>query len=102
MEMILSGEPIGADDALRWGLVNRVVAGPELVAAAVALGNSIAARGPMAVRAARAVVLEGLSVGLVEGLDLERRTFERMMFTEDSAEGYNAFNEKRMPIFHGR
>jgi enoyl-CoA hydratase/carnithine racemase len=102
MEMILSGEPIGAEEALRWGLVNRLVDPGALVEAAVNLGHAIAARGPLAVRAARAAVLNSLSVGLEEGLDLERRTFEQMMLTEDSAEGYRAFNEKRAPQYRGR
>jgi enoyl-CoA hydratase/carnithine racemase len=102
MEMILSGESVGAEDALRWGLVNRVVPGPDLVEAAVSLARSISARGPLAVRAARSSILRGISVGLEAGLEIEREAFLAMMGTEDSEEGYTAFQEKRVPVYHGR
>ena len=102
MEMIMSGEPIGADDALRWGLVNRVVPIDELLPTALAVAHSIAAKGPLAVRAAKTSVLEGLSVGLAEGLERERRRFAEIMRTDDAIEGATAFSEKRAPIYKGR
>ena len=102
MEMILTGEPVGADDALRWGLVNRVVPLDELVSAAVAVGQRIAARGPLAVRAARQAVLDGLGLSLADGLAAERNTFLQVMRTEDAVEGATAFAEKRTPVYRGR
>ncbi len=102
MEMILTGEPIGADQALRWGLVNRVLPSDRLLPEAIALASAIAARGPVAVRAARAAVIAGLGAGLPEGLELERQHFLRVMRTQDAAEGARAFGEKRAPVFGGR
>jgi enoyl-CoA hydratase/carnithine racemase len=100
--MVMSGNPIGAEDALRWGLVNRVVPLSELRAAAVALARDIAARGPLAVRAAREVMLQGLSVGLCEGLAAERRRFLDVMRTDDAIEGSDAFLAKRAPVYRGK
>jgi len=102
MEMILTGEPIDADLALRWGLVSRVLPSDRLLPEAVALASIVAARGPLAVRAARAAVLEGLGSGLADGLDLERKFFLAVMRTDDAAEGARAFAEKRLPRFEGR
>jgi enoyl-CoA hydratase/carnithine racemase len=102
MEMILTGEPIDAEQALRWGLVNRVVPSDRLVPEAVTLATNIAARGPLAVRAARTVILQGLGLQLSAGLELERRQFLEVMRTDDAVEGASAFNEKRTPVFKGR
>jgi enoyl-CoA hydratase/carnithine racemase len=102
MEMILSGEPIGADDAFRWGLVNRVVPLERLRDEAVALAHSIAARGPLAVQSARAAIMEGLSLGLAAGLEMERERFMKIMRTDDAAEGAAAFMEKRPPRYQGK
>jgi enoyl-CoA hydratase/carnithine racemase len=102
MEMIMSGEPIGAADALRWGLVNRVLAAADLLPAAVAAAQSIAARGPLAVRAARAAVLDGLGLGLADGMAAERDRFLAVMRSQDAVEGATAFSEKRPPVYQGR
>lgn len=102
LEMILTGEPVNAEDALRWGLVNRVVPAAELVDSAVRMGHIIAQRGPLAVQAARQAVLEGLSVGLSEGLEREHERFIEIVRTDDAAEGNAAFAEKRAPQFFGR
>ncbi len=102
MEMILTGEPIDADQALRWGLVSRVLPSDRLLPEAIALASTVAARGPVAVRAARAAVLEGLGSTLADGLGLERRHFLGVMRTDDAIEGARAFDEKRPPQFEGR
>jgi enoyl-CoA hydratase/carnithine racemase len=102
MEMILTGEPIDAEQALRWGLVSRVLPSDLLLPEAIALASMVAARGPLAVRAARAAVVEGLGSGLAEGLELERKFFLAVMRTDDAAEGARAFAEKRLPRFEGR
>lgn len=102
MEMILTGEPVGADDALRWGLVNRVVPADRLLPASVEVAQLIAARGPLAVRAARQAVLEGLGVSLADGLARERRRFLEVMRTDDAVEGATAFAEKRAPVYQGQ
>ena len=102
MEMILTGEPIDADQALRWGLVNRVLPSDRLLPEAIAMASTVAARGPLAVRAARAAVLEGLGCALADGLGLERKHFLDIMRTGDAVEGARAFAEKRPPQFEGR
>jgi enoyl-CoA hydratase/carnithine racemase len=102
MEMILTGEPISAEQALRWGLVNRIVPSDRLVPEAITLASTIAARGPLAVSAARAAIFQGLGASLAEGLALERELFLRVMRTDDAVEGATAFADKRVPQFEGR
>ncbi len=102
MEMILSGEPIDAPTALSIGLVNRVVPNEQLLASAMRLAATIAKRGPLAVKAARRAILEGLTLGLAAGLSNERDLFIEIMKTDDALEGATAFAEKRAPRFNGR
>jgi enoyl-CoA hydratase/carnithine racemase len=102
MEMILTGDAIDAETALRIGLVNRVLPQGELVEAAMRLAATIARRGPLAVMAARRSILEGLTLGLAGGLNNERDIFFDIMKSEDAIEGARSFAEKRDPEFHGR
>lgn len=102
MEMILTGDPVDAETALRIGLVNRIVPHDQVVASAMALAATIASRGPLAVKAARRAILEGLTLGLGGGLMNEREIFLDIMKTEDVLEGTAAFAEKRHPQFKGR
>jgi enoyl-CoA hydratase/carnithine racemase len=102
MEIILTGDPVDAATALRLGLVNRVLAPSELLPAALALAATIAARGPLAVQAARRAVLDGLGLPLAEGMAMEYASFLEVMRTEDAAEGPRAFAEKRAPTYRGR
>jgi enoyl-CoA hydratase/carnithine racemase len=102
MEMILSGEPIDAQTALRIGLVNRVLPHDQLLDAGMRLAATIANRGPLAVAAARRAILEGLTLGLAAGLANERDLFIEIMKTDDALEGATAFAEKRDPRFQGR
>src|SRR5579862_1703856 len=102
MEIILTGDPVDAETALRIGLVNRVVPQEQLLEAAMRLAATIAARGPLAVAAARRAILEGLSLGLAGGMANERDIFFDIMKTDDAFEGPRAFAEKRDPRFQGR
>ena len=102
LEIILTGDPIDAAEAYRLGLVNRVVPLPDLRPEALRLARTIAARGPLAVVAARRAVLEGLGAGEDEAMGLERRLFLGVMRTEDAVEGSTAFAEKRPPVYRGR
>jgi enoyl-CoA hydratase/carnithine racemase len=102
MEMILSGDPIDATEALRVGLVNRVVPLAELLPAARELAGRIAARGPLAVRAAKRAVLAGLGKELSSGMALEHELFRQVSKSEDATEGPRAFAERRPPRFKGR
>ncbi len=102
MEMILTGDPIDAETALRIGLVNRVLPQDQLIEHAMRLAATIASRGPLAVAAARQSILEGLTLGLAAGLSNERDLFIGIMKTDDALEGPAAFAGKRDPRFQGR
>ena len=102
-ELILSGEPIQADVALRIGLANRVFADAEtLLAEAVAFGETIARKGPVAVALAKRVIQEGQDAEVRVAHVLEQQAFGLTFATEDRAEGMAAFLEKRDPSFRGR
>jgi enoyl-CoA hydratase/carnithine racemase len=102
VEMILTAEPIGAEEALRHGLVNRIVEPDDLLAEAMRVARVIASRGPVAVRAAKRAIYTGLDKGLEAGFREEQRLLAECMRTEDAAEGPRAFAEKREPIYKGR
>jgi len=102
MELILTGEPISASEALQAGLVNRVVPDDQVLAEARKLAAVIAERPPVAVRLARRAVRFGVERTLLEGLELERRNYRLLYDTEDQKEGMQAFLEKRDPKFKGR
>ncbi|MBV9924640.1 MAG: enoyl-CoA hydratase/isomerase family protein [Acidobacteria bacterium] len=100
---MLAGEEIGADEALRLGLVNRVVDPDSLVEEAEALAQSIIAHAaPLAARACLEAVTRGLRLPLEEALRLEAELFAELFATEDVREGTRAFLEKRRPVFKGR
>jgi enoyl-CoA hydratase len=99
MELVLTGDPIGAEEALRIGLVNQVVAPEELMSAARALADKICSKGGVAVRYCMEAVHKGRQGTLAEGLNLEANLFGLCCATEDKAEGTKAFLEKRKPDF---
>jgi enoyl-CoA hydratase len=102
LELILTGEPVDAREALRIGLVNRVAPGPELLGAARTLLDTILARGPLAVRAALEVVRAGMDGPIDSGLELEAQAFGLLCGTADMHEGMEAFLGKRKAAFSGR
>lgn len=102
MEIILTGETINAQEAYRLGLLNRVVPQAELPAAVDQLVNTLLQRGPLALRAAKQAMLQGLSMSLDEGMRLEQRLFRSLLGTQDAVEGPRAFAEKRKPNFQGK
>jgi enoyl-CoA hydratase len=102
LELILTGEPVTAEEAHRLGIVNRVVPAAELLAAARTLLTTIASRGPLAVAAALEVVRSGVDASLDCGLELEAQAFGRLCSTADMREGTAAFLGKRKPSFAGR
>jgi len=102
LEMILTAEPIDAQEAYRWGLVNRVVPLSELLPTAMRLAEEICENAPLAVRAAKEAVWRGLDLPLEEGLRLEQFLANLVRDTEDAQEGVKSFAERRKPKFKGR
>ena len=101
-ELILTGEMITAEEALRVGLVNRVVEPGELLATAEAIAKKIIANAPLAVKYALEAVEHGMEMPQEEGLYLEATLFGLCCATQDMREGTRAFLEKRPPKFEGR
>jgi enoyl-CoA hydratase len=99
MEMLLTGEPISAKEALEYGLVNHVVADDKALPEAIALAQTIASRPAVAVRMARKALRFGIERTLLEGLELERRNYLMLYDTADQKEGMAAFLEKRPPNY---
>ena len=102
MEIVLMAEPISAAEAYRIGLVNKVVPQAELMNEVERWVATLLERGPLALRAAKQAMLQGLSLPLDEGMRLEQRLASSMFGTEDAREGPRAFAEKRKPQFQGR
>ena len=102
MELILTGTPIGADDALRIGLVNRVVPAAELMASARALAQQLARSAPIAMRYIINAVNKGAEMPYAEASQYEATLFGLVASTDDMREGTAAFLQKRKPEFKGR
>lgn len=100
-ELILTGEMITAEEALRIGLVNRVTEPAELLATAEAIARKIIANAPLAVKYAMEAVEHGMEMTQEEGLFLEATLFGLCCATEDMREGTRAFLEKRPARFQG-
>jgi enoyl-CoA hydratase len=102
LEMILTGDPITAQEAYRIGLVNQVVTAEELITAAEALARKIAANAPLAVKFALEAVHRGLEMTQAQGQFLEAALFGLCCTTADMKEGTRAFLEKRPAKFVGK
>ncbi|HDQ99212.1 MAG TPA: crotonase [candidate division WOR-3 bacterium] len=96
-ELVFSGDSIGAVEALRIGLVNRVVPAAELIEQVTAMAKKIAANGPAAVRLAKTVINRGLDSNLTTGNSYEVEAFGVCFSSGEPAEGTKAFLEKRRP-----
>lgn len=99
MELLLTGEFIDADTALRIGLVSRVVPATELMTEARRLATRIRDNGPMAVRMTKELVRHGLSAPPEDHFRLMREYYSRIDATPEQAEGLRAFREKRPPDY---
>ena len=102
MELILTGRTMTAQEADAHGLVTRIVPAPATVDAALELAARIAAMPPLAVRAAKAAILDAEERSLSVGLARERVAFFGLFDTDDQAEGMAAFTQKRPPAWSGR
>jgi enoyl-CoA hydratase len=101
-ELILTGRVLSAAEAERIGLINEVVPAGGAVARAKAIGEEIAARGPLAVREAKRLLGLATEVNLDTGLAAELDASERIFATDDMLEGVKAFFAKRDPDYRGR
>jgi enoyl-CoA hydratase len=102
MDVILSGRRLKADEALRAGLVARVVARESWLEEAKRVARDIAAKGPVATRLAKESVDRAYETTLQAGLEAERRALYLAFASEDAKEGLTSFTEKRKPNFEGR
>ena len=102
MELILTGEPISAQEAKAIGLVSEVVPPEDLLRQAQGLARTIASKGQVAVRASLRAIRQGVELNLHDGLALEARLFGALCDTADRREGLSAFLEKRQPHFMDR
>ncbi|MFV1859069.1 MAG: enoyl-CoA hydratase-related protein [Anaerolineales bacterium] len=101
MEMVLNSRNLTADEALRYGLVNRVAPVELYLENAIQLAHEIAARAPLAIRFAKEAVNNAYETFLADGIADERRSFYFLFSTEDQKEGMKAFVEKRPAEWKG-
>ena len=105
MELLLTGEPITAADALGWGLINQVVAEGTVLQAALALAARVTANAPLSVQASKRIaygVDDGVIVGDEPGWERTVREMRTLIRSEDAKEGPLAFAEKREPVWKAR
>ena len=102
MEMVLNNRTLSADEALHFGLVNRVVPVDDYLETALKLAKRISLRAPLALRQAKDAVNKAFELSLNEGLEYERRAFYFLFATEDQKEGMAAFTEKRKAEWKGK
>jgi enoyl-CoA hydratase len=102
MEMVLTGRMITAEEALRWGLINKVVPIEYYLDEAKLWAKEIATKPPLGVRLAKESVLNAFDTTIEGGLEFERKNFYLLFASEDQKEGMAAFSEKRKPTWKGR
>lgn len=101
-ELIYMAKPFSADEAVAWGMVNALHEPAQLLSATSEAAQRIAANAPLAVRAAKRAIEQGVHLKLSEAHQVELIHYNSLLDTADRHEGINAFNEKRKPHFSGK
>ena len=101
-EIILTGRQFSAEEALSWGMVNRLCDPASLAAETLETAKAIAANAPISVRQAKHSIHHGMQMSLRDGMMFEIEAYNRMVPTEDRREGIRSFSEKRKPVFKGK
>ncbi|MBI1753441.1 MAG: enoyl-CoA hydratase/isomerase family protein [Acidobacteria bacterium] len=101
-ELIFTARRLGAEEANRLGVVDRVVPAGQALESALALAREILPNGPIAVRMAKRAIQEGLALDMAAGLALEEACYAEILPTTDRLEGLAAFREKRKPRYKGQ
>ncbi|PEJ56520.1 enoyl-CoA hydratase [Bacillus sp. AFS002410] len=101
-ELLFTGEHLTANEAMKIGLVNRVVPKGQGLEAGLQLAKKICKNGPVAVRNIKKAVDEGLELPFQKALEREAELFQELFLTEDAKEGVGAFIEKRRPQYQGK
>jgi enoyl-CoA hydratase/carnithine racemase len=101
MKMLLTGEMIGADEALRYGLISDMVAPEELMNLATMYAEKIANAAPLSVQAAKQAAVVGQDMPIEHGILFSHLLWGVLRDTEDRKEGFTAFAEKRSPLYRG-
>ncbi len=102
MEMVLNNRTLSAQEALQYGLVNRVVPPERYLDEALALAEAVAAQAPLAVQVAKRMINQAFEIPLSQALEEERQAFYRLFDSADQKEGMRAFIEKRKPQWQGK
>ena len=102
MEMLLTGDMVSAEDAERWGLVNKVVPLDQLEAATMAWANQLAEKSPLALQMGKQAFYGMCDMEFGKALEYSNEAFAALCMTEDATEGINAFLEKRKPEWKER
>ncbi len=102
MEMILLGRRLSAQEALTYGLINKIVPLKDLMPTAEQYARRLCENGPLALRAVKELAIRSQSLSLEQGLRLEQSFQEFLRTTEDAKEGPKAFAEKRKPVYRAR
>jgi enoyl-CoA hydratase len=101
MEWLFTGKRISSEEALHYGIINRIVAPELLEEETVKFANAIANQAPLSIRLMKESVLKAIDYSLYEGMQFERKNFSLLFSSNDQREGMNAFKEKRRPNFSG-